>query len=241
MELTNEYLINYKNTGFYPIQGWVYDRLFDILQVMDNLPFNKKGGICEIGVHHGKFYLMLNQLVDAEYKSYAVDIFNDQHLNINHSGNGSLEVFQYHLSLFDRHRGQNTICIQGDSADTTLDLVNTIGRGTMKVVSVDGSHTREHALNDIKISSEIVRNEGMVIVDDILHPYGLGPLEATFYWLNSYPTLVPFAMGCNKLFMCKITYYQLYYDAFINSPVSLGPGIFFGHNIVHFGLMEPIP
>lgn len=241
MELTNQHLINYKTTGFHPIQGWVYEKLFDILQVADDLPLNKKGGICEIGVHHGKFYLLLNQLVEPGYKSYAIDIFDDQTLNINFSGHGSLEIFQYHLSVFDRYFGKNTICIQGDSADPSLNIVNTIGYGTMKIVSVDGSHTTEHALNDIKIADQIVSNEGIVIVDDILHPYGLGPLEATVTWLNSKPTLVPFAMGCNKLFMCKVTFYQQYFNAFSSSPVGQGVIKFFGHDIVTFGQMEPLP
>jgi hypothetical protein len=47
---------------------------------------NKNGGCMGIGVHLGKFFILLNQLINAEYKSFAVDIFSDQHLNIDKSG-----------------------------------------------------------------------------------------------------------------------------------------------------------
>ena len=71
--------------NFQAVQGWTSDRLFDTVDLMDKSGINRKGGVAEIGVHHGKFYILLNQVVDLHYKSYAIDVFGMQHLNIDMS------------------------------------------------------------------------------------------------------------------------------------------------------------
>lgn len=165
----------------------------------------------EIGVHHGKFYLMLNQLTNITDQSFAIDVFENQHLNIDHSGHGSLEIFMLNLIQFDAHKGKNTKIIKGDSTDSSLRLRERIGYGTLRFISIDGGHTPEHTINDLKISNDLINNEGVVILDDFLNGQWLGVTEGVGRFLSDKPTLVPFAAGFNKLFLCKLSYHGYYY------------------------------
>jgi len=210
--LKNKYLAKYSDEAFDIVEGWVSVELLPIFDFLDSLPLNKSGGVLEIGVHHGLFYLLLNQLSEKDALSYAVDVFDYQNLNIDHSGSGDKTVFKSNMLKFDRHHGSNTTIIEGDSTDSKLWSTSDIPMGTMKFISIDGGHTAEHTVNDLKLSSQYICNEGVVILDDILNYHWLGVIEGYFKFMASSPSLVPFAIGHNKLFMCKLGYQSTYFD-----------------------------
>lgn len=240
MNVTNEHLIKYYHNGFFIVSGWVNANLFKLIQFFDDMEINKAGGVTEIGIHHGRLFILLNQLVEEQYNSYAIDVFDKQLLNTSHSGTGNLEIFKLALERYCRHSGKNTVCIQGDSADPALNILNTIPNGSMKFVSVDGAHTTEHTMNDLVLASSLVSNEGVVLLDDILREGWLGVLEGTVAFLNNKPTLMPFAIGYNKMFFAKSAYRQFYYDSLLNSEFNQGTQRFFGHDVVILGYMEPL-
>lgn len=229
----NPNLQTYYNNGFFRVAGYCTTDLFHVIDLLDSSGINNKGGIAEIGVHHGQFYMMLNATTNTSDRSYAIDVFENQELNIDNSGNGSRSLFEANLRNVDIHHGGNTIIIQGDSTDPALNLVQTIGPGTCRYVSIDGGHTVEHTLNDLKIAERLISNEGVVILDDIMHYCWVGVIQAAVKYLSTNPTLVPFAIGHNKLFMCKIAYYKKYFDLLSNSTLSKNwPQRFVGHQIV---------
>ena len=92
-------LSNYFNGGFKKVNGWCSDNLFNIIEILDGCTINKEGGIAEIGVHHGKFFLLLNSITEERFKSFAIDLFGAQHLNIDFSGRGDLEIFKTNFDL----------------------------------------------------------------------------------------------------------------------------------------------
>lgn len=208
--LKNSNLNMYAQNGFPNIHGWVLADLFEIVDFFGSTTPDG-GGVLEIGVHHGKFYLMLNQLTNQHDRSFAVDVFDAQHLNIDHSGHGSLEIFMTNLITFDAHKGKNTKIICGDSTDSSLRLRERIGYGSLRFISIDGGHTAEHTINDLNISNDLIKNEGIVILDDFLNGHWLGVAEGIGRFLATKPTLVPFATGFNKLFLCKLSYHGYYY------------------------------
>lgn len=230
----NTNLQNYFNDGFNKVEGWVEDELFTVVDSLNNLNINKQGGVCEIGIHHGKLYILLNQIVDSNYQSYAIDIFDDQELNVDKSGEGSLEIFQQNLQKYDAHSGRNTVIIKGDSTDSGLGLPNIIKSGTMRFISVDGGHTPTHVINDLKLANDLVNNQGIVIVDDVMNHWWPGVIEGVMHFLQLKTPLVPVMMGHNKLYMCKMGYHNFYLHHFANLDLNGPRGVrkFFGHDIV---------
>jgi hypothetical protein len=233
MSLKNPYLQKYHDEGFFRIDGYCMPECFHVVDLIDSSGINTQGGAMEIGVHHGKFFMMLNATTTANDQSCAVDVFENQDLNIDNSGNGSKVLFEDNLKNLDRHAGSNTKIIMGDSTDSALNLVNTLGPGSMRYISIDGGHTAEHAINDLKIAEQLVANEGVVVLDDIMHYCWLGVIEGAVKYLSQHPTLVPFAIGQNKLWMCKWSYHKKYLELFKDSNLSRKwPQKFVGHEIV---------
>jgi hypothetical protein len=233
MSLQNSYLEKYR-PQFDSVYGWCDEYLFDTIDLLSSQSINQKGGIAEIGIQDGKFFILLNQTVEPEYNSYAIDVFENQNLNIDKSGGGRIDYFKNHLQLVDRHHGNNTIIISGDSTDSALNLDKVIEPGSIKFFSIDGGHTPTHAMNDLLIASKAISNEGVVILDDILNHWHTGVLEGWVNFNSRNPSLVPFAMGHNKLYLCKISYHAFYLNLMntinLNGPHSISK--FFGWDVV---------
>lgn len=203
-----EWLDGYVSHGFRKVEGWVDGRLIPILKILYEVQagLDAKGGVLEIGVHHGRFFIALNGMVaSGEGTSFAVDLFEDQALNIDRSGLGSRGKFAENLKLYDRHGGANVHMIQGDStrlrfADTSKFLV-----GPPKVISVDGGHTVEHTVSDLLFAEAIVHSRGAIILDDILNVYWVGVFEGAVTYLQRKPTLWPVFIGYNKLILVPMS------------------------------------
>lgn len=231
MTIRDPHLKAYCETGFKAVEGWCMSTIFPIIDLLGSVDFNKNGGCFEIGVHHGKFYIMLNCLVEEQFQSYAVDLFDDQHLNVDRSGRGSLLSFKSNLEKYDRYAGKNTRIICGDSTDNRVikNIEQTVG--LLRFVSIDGGHTAEHTVSDLVLANSIVSNEGVVILDDILNRHWLGVLDGAVTFIRRQPTLVPFAIGHNKLFFCKISYRAAYLRAVSEAGLNVKTVDFFSHRI----------
>lgn len=210
---------------FAAVQGWADPKLFETVDLLDKCGINRQGGIAEIGVHHGKFYILLNQVVDTHYQSWAIDVFDNQHLNIDKSGDGNKFIFTQNLNDYDKFKGENTKILQMDS----MSLTNQIPDASLRFVSIDGGHTVEHTINDLKIAERLIANEGVIILDDIMGVYWCGVTEGYIKYSMTHPTIVPFAMGHNKLYLCKLTHQQYYFNLF--KPLSSGHTKFVGYQV----------
>jgi hypothetical protein len=227
-----QYLNDYKNRGFDNVEGWCSKFLFEIVGMLDDAEINKEGGCLEIGVHHGKFYILLNSVIERRFDSYAVDVFEKQSLNIDGSGRGSLQLFKDNLIKYDRHGGANTNIVAADSTDVKSKKLFDDRAGYFRFVSIDGGHTTEHTISDLQFACGLASNEGVVILDDVLNYHWLGVIEGCMIYLSQKPALVPFAIGHNKLFLAKISYRSFYRDLFGASTLRSKLVDFMGHSIV---------
>ncbi len=232
--LSHPNLRQYIEDGFYHVEGWCHNNLPYVLEWLDALPCNRGGGICEIGVHHGQFFMALNALTELEDRSFAVDVFEDQELNIDKSGGGSSEIFKSHLARYDRHQGHNTVVVRADSTDPAAqaDLRERIGLGKVRFFSIDGGHSARHTVNDLELACQLTKNAGVVFVDDFLSSHWLGVMEGTMAYLSRAPTLIPFAVGLNKMLLCRLSFYDTYFKALAASRFNVKVVLFMGNPLI---------
>lgn len=213
----DEWLDKYAKDGFLTVEGWVDGRLLPILKILHavQLQLRVTGGALEIGVHHGRFFLALNGMVGpGEGPSFAIDLFEDQARNIDHSGNGSLGRFTENLRLYDRYGGINVECIAGDSTRLCHADLSRFRAVPPKVISIDGGHTVEHTISDMVFAESIVNDMGAVFLDDIVNPQWVGVFEGAVNYLQRRPTLWPLFIGYNKLILVPMSVHGVYLAQF---------------------------
>lgn len=226
---------NFLKNGFKSVPGWVLADLPEFLRILKDVPWNQSGGVAELGVYMGRFFLLLRSMLDKSEPSYGIDIFEDQDLNLDFSGTDKArqEIFADYINKYDAFGGKDIQIIKGDSTSskTHAELDAAIPAGSIRFFSVDGGHTKIHTLNDLRLAEKYIADGGVVILDDILHPHWLGVMDGLVEYLSNHPTLVPFAIGHNKLFLCKFSYHQKYLDVASKSKSATKLIEYMGHKL----------
>lgn len=226
---------DFLSNGFKSIPGWVLPDLPEFLRLLKDVEWNQEGGVAEIGVYMGRFFLLLRAMLTKEEPSFGIDIFEDQELNIDFSGTNRArqDIFKHYIDKYDVFNGKGIEIIKGDSTSskTQAEFDKLIPQGSIRYFSVDGGHTKVHALNDLRLAEKYLADGGVVILDDILHPHWLGVMDGLVEYLSNHPTLIPFAIGHNKLFLCKYSYHQKYLDVASKSKSATKLVEFMGHKM----------
>lgn len=162
-----------------------------------------QGDIVEIGIHHGKLFFILAAAARENERCIAIDLFNNQSLNIDSSGHGDYGRFTQNIeTLFPQIKPQLKI-IEGDSMSIPVARADrVVGTEGVRLFSVDGGHTKHHVLQDMSIAQELVVSGGVVLLDDFLGPHWVGVTEGFFeYMATLNRRFAPFMVFENKLFL----------------------------------------
>ncbi len=162
-----------------------------------------RGGIAEIGVHHGKLFILLCLLRNEVEVAVGYDLFGRQNENVDRSGKGSLEILKDNLRLMkvsERHLKLITV----NSLELTSDIVLRHSEAPIRLFSIDGGHTAEITRNDLSIAATAVMQDGVIILDDFFNEAWPGVATGTFQFVRDNPkAIVPFAVLGNKVFFAK--------------------------------------
>lgn len=189
---------------FNNVHGWLDIRALNFTKYFREkflglIPFDS----LEIGVHHGKFFIGIENITPVENRCIAIDVFSGQEKNIDGSGKGDLSIFNSNLLRYARGYDRVT-ALAMDSLD--INCVE-LGLGKFGIISVDGGHTERHTLRDLISAQELISNSGIVVLDDIFNQDWCGVISGTaaFFRSSAANRIVPFAIGFNKLFCCHFT------------------------------------
>ena len=196
-----EYLLH----GQAGIEGWVHLDALLLTLALHRLQraAGETGAVAEIGVHHGRFFIALALLRDAQEPAIAVDVFERQDLNPDGSGRGDRAVFEANLARWGAAAG--TAVLARDSLTVTPAKVLALsGPPGVRLFSVDGSHTARHAASDLRLAEACLAPGGLVLLDDLFHGHWPGVTEAAVLHLHGGTArLAPIAISGGKLFLAR--------------------------------------
>jgi len=91
---------HYIRHGKFYVDGWLRTEAALVIAALSDRQhaLSMRGGVAEIGVHHGKLFILLYLLSRTPEKAVAIDLFADQHLNVDLSGSGDLHKFRRNLA-----------------------------------------------------------------------------------------------------------------------------------------------
>jgi hypothetical protein len=210
------------------IEGWNEAGAFRFADSIDNLQKNRlgiSGGLAEIGIHHGQFFVYLAMLRARGEKALACDVFERQELNKDGSGCGDRAIFEQNLREYLGSLAG--IVVFADSSERLDKRIIESAVGKVRLISIDGGHWREIVINDLCAAASVLHENGVAVLDDILNPYWVGVSEglACYLWdaydrgrinsrLPAKKKLVPFAVGGNKALLCFEDKYQQWIELF---------------------------
>jgi hypothetical protein len=202
LEHFNEHVFGY-------VEGWLGDRMWQIVDVIGSILERNgvRGNIAEFGVHHGLFLFLLNTIRNDGEECFAIDVFDNQNLNVDHSGRGSLSVFLSHIeTLMAAQRGCFRIVQRDTMSFSAAEVTDLFGRKGVKFFSIDAGHTILHTRNDLQLVQEVLIPGGIVALDDYMSVHWPGVTEGFYRFMDSgNRRLKPFLYFQNKLFLTTVS------------------------------------
>jgi len=206
----------YFDQHFSKVDGWLHEKYGLILDLLDELheEFGIVGHHLEIGVHHGKFFIPVHNMMRAGEKSVAIDIFEAQSENPDKSGLGDHGVFLKNLQELGRNP-EDVIVVPTNSlmieSTQTTDLENKYGK--FRMFSIDGSHTAQHTFHDFRVAMSLVAWGGVIFVDDYYSPHWPGVHEAiNKHFYGGMPKVAPFLFAYNKMLFTTYDLRDAFYE-----------------------------
>lgn len=242
-------LLAYLEGGFSQVQGWCQAETLTLLAELSDIQHEAgvTGGSAEIGVYHGKLLIALHLLRSPGTQTLAIDLFEHQELNLDRSGSGDSSELRRNLEANSPDPEAVTMMAR-DSLDLADDDVLAILRqfGRFRWFSVDGGHTVDHAVSDLRLAERLTAAGGIIAVDDYYNQDWPGVHEgvARHYILDN-PRVVPFMGGFNKLYLTTLGHHKRYFKAMWDHMQTPGHKAkvvpMFGHNVVSVRAVPMVP
>ena len=169
---------------------------------------NIYGNMAEIGVHHGKSFLPLYFALAYNEVAIAIDVFEDQQHNFDHSGRGDRDRFLNNVKRYAGNCARLRI-IQRNSLDITATDFGAFG-GELRLVSIDGSHTEAVTYSDLVLAAGSLRTDGLIFLDDVYNEHYPEVVWGLERFLRAAPGYSPLAIIPGKVVLCGTKYAGLY-------------------------------
>jgi len=236
--MTADKLRSYVLAGSSVVHGWFARTDAEIFQSILTVQLEKKlqGSVAEIGVHHGRsFIAMCLGLAEGE-RAYCIDVFENQHLNQDASGQGNREIFEQNLSRFGINSANLVIDSRSSAEVTAGEMLEAVG--PIRFFSIDGGHWLEIVQNDLRLAENCIEEYGVIAMDDFHRPEWPDVSAGYFAWFaQRKKKIVPFAIGFNKLYLCSENWVDLYRTALFQNEFLRA---FYTKNVKFQGFEVPV-
>lgn len=197
--------------GAKKVRGWFYRLDAEIFcSITDYQNRNAlDGSLAEIGLHHGKSFIALCLSLRHEQKAYGIDLFEHQSLNLDRSGKGDRRVLESNLQAAGVNLSTVILDARASTSVSPSDILGSVG--AVRFFSIDGGHQIDVVRNDLLLAERTVAGHGVIALDDFLRPEWPDVSAGYFAWFaERSKSIVPFAIGFNKLYLCEQSHVASY-------------------------------
>jgi hypothetical protein len=218
----------YLNQGYHQIAGWLLPAAVDTTLLLAEIQQTAfpAGPVAEIGVWEGRYLTLLSFLPHTPQRVVGIDPFI-------HGGDRAAQLTRVRANIarFARRPSLATL-IERDSKTVTAGELLAASGGPCQFFSVDGDHTLEGALHDLRLAEAVTAPGGIVALDDIPNFSCPGVTEAVVrYGAEADSSLAPFLLVSNKLFLTQREHCAFYRERLL-AHLSDGRGGEWGRRVV---------
>jgi Methyltransferase domain len=202
----------YLATGFSTVPGMSSRFAAAITAGLMNIQtkFGVTGPIAEIGTFEGRFFIALAKALQPGEVALGMDIFEWPNLQV--------------IDRFEANCVKHGIAAEArktwkcDSrAVTPVDLLARTDGARVRVFHIDGEHSRASLEKDLALATAVLADEGLIVLDDMLHP-GYPTLMVTVHdYLQAHPEMVVLCVidretivAATKFVLCRAQWFKRY-------------------------------
>jgi hypothetical protein len=194
------------------------------------------GNLCEIGVHHGRLFLLLALSRQSHENALAIDLFEDDNLNTGAQA-GRAGALLYHARRLNIKLSPAEV-LKGSSLELSASEILQHAGGLIRFFSVDGGHMYHHVENDLRLAYECLSDDGIIAVDDFFNQGWPEVSFAAYDFLRATSDAVPVLVTPSKLYLAKRAFAPRILEFLLSAKhpgmISDFPKAFLGDSVAHF-------
>ena len=137
------------------------------------------GHIAEIGTFEGRFFIAMALGLAPDEHALGIDTFN-------WPNEGLLDLFHSHCARHGLARERYT-AHKGNVRELAPDDIRKTLGGPVRFWHVDGDHSREQLTADLDLAAATLHPQGIICLDDMLHPGYPLLVVAVHEWMERHP------------------------------------------------------
>ncbi len=168
------------------------------------------GPIAEIGTFEGRFFIALAKALQPGEIALGVDIFDWPNAEV-------IDRFEANCVKHGIPAGVTKTWKCDSRLVTPAELLERTGGQKVRLFHVDGEHSRASLEKDLALATAVLADDGVIILDDMLHP-GYPTLMVTVHeYLGRHPEMVVLCIidretivGATKFVLCRADWFERY-------------------------------
>ena len=172
--------------------------------------FGITGPIAEIGTFEGRFFIALGLALQPGEKALGIDLFDWPNPEV--LGRFEANCAKHGLAA-DRRITWKTDSRKMSQAD----LMAKVDGQKLRFFHIDGEHSRDALTRDLQRATAVMAPEGIIVLDDMLHPGYPTLMVAVQQWLENNPDWCPLAVldretivAATKFVLCRRDMFKRY-------------------------------
>ena len=202
-------------------KGWMLESHIDTVKFVSQMQwkFGIFGSVGEIGVYYGKFASVLATYTATEYgeRFFVCDIFgNPKHMKMK-TEEGRKDKFeqamnQVGFSMYGQNEPKRVRVWDDSSLYLSKMSYKAMGLAAFRFFSIDGNHHEPYVLGDLVHVTCILREGGIIAMDDYGNSKWPGVAEAMTNYVIMYGSkiVVPLLILRSKMYMCTASWHNTY-------------------------------
>ncbi len=225
--LSHQAFLEYLETGSRSVDGYLQSGsvslIWSLFDIQDEISVT--GDIAEIGVYHGKLFILLCHALRQGEKAFAIDVFDSDHeiqgiRTAEEATRFSDGHLRSHLDNFGIGPEAANIVTANSQDLCAGELLDKLGGANIRLFSVDGDHSRQGIMHDLELASQAIHEDGVILVDDVFNALCPGQTEGIQDYFREHNEILepiaiasangPLETGASKLLVATRARARLY-------------------------------
>jgi predicted O-methyltransferase YrrM len=168
------------------------------------------GPVAEIGTFEGRFFIALGHALEPGEVALGIDLFDWPNPQV-------LDRFEANCSKHGLSQDRRVTWKTDSRSMRPEDLLAKAGGRPLRFFHIDGEHSRDALTRDLERAVAVMAPEGIIVLDDMLHPGYPTLMVAVHQWLEKNQDWVPLAIldretivAAPKFVLCRRDWFKRY-------------------------------
>jgi hypothetical protein len=179
--------------------------------------FGVTGPVVEIGPFEGRFFIALCHALQPGEVALGIDLFDWPNPQV-------IDRFEANCA---KHGVPNNrwIAWKADSRTMLPDALSTkLGGRRVRFFHIDGEHSRAALTKDLELATAVLAPEGVIVLDDMLHPGYPTLMVAVQHYLERHPEMCVLCVidretvvAATKFVLCRTDWFKRYEEKLLEA------------------------